>query len=209
MEESRRKLLNSLSRSEQIEILKYLSSVCFSKGKNEEVNNYQMYRQIMLDVSGIDIAQKSRSHFISHARFMVLYRMRLDGNSLTYISKVAGLDHSTVVYAIRYMEDMFEYPSLRKRELVLWEAFINKYKTMIKFDNINIGDKVSICCNKGVECEKCKGHCKSEPMTVVGKMASLEHTDQGFFYLDFLANTKSHWVVKPSEICNYKDESRY
>lgn len=90
--------------------------------------------KILLEISGLDIFDESRSREGVTARMIAAYQLREDGLTHAIIGALIGKDHSTVVYYIKRMDAVLHLPGY-KAERETWREFkdkLDEYDTAIK-----------------------------------------------------------------------------
>lgn len=87
------------------------------------------YAEILSVVLGKDIMRRSRKSDVVWARYMLMYQMRMDGYSLSVVGKCAGVDHSTVVHAVKNVTKMLHTPAMYQPETEVWQKFLSLQKT--------------------------------------------------------------------------------
>lgn len=83
----------------------------------------ERYAGVLSGIVGKDILRRSRKSDVVWARYMVAYVLRTDGYSLHVIGRSLGLSHSLVVYAVKNVEKMLQYPNMYPIEREIWMEF--------------------------------------------------------------------------------------
>ena len=81
------------------------------------------YIDIMSELADVDITENSRRVNVSWPRYMVMYQLRKDGLSFAKIGRKFGKDHSTVIHAVKVVDDMLSMPRMYPEEIRLWRQF--------------------------------------------------------------------------------------
>lgn len=87
--------------------------------KSQEMVAKEIHDEI-LSVFGREFMIRDRSNDIRWARYLYLYILRQRGLTYPKIEKITGLNHSTVIFALKNVEDMFSSPARYVDEFELW-----------------------------------------------------------------------------------------
>jgi chromosomal replication initiation ATPase DnaA len=80
-------------------------------------------------VSAKEILSKSRKRDYIIPRYVIIHMLRLEGKTLQFIGKTIGNQHhSTIIHAIKVVEDWHTYPEYYKKEIEIY----NKTKKMFE-----------------------------------------------------------------------------
>jgi chromosomal replication initiation ATPase DnaA len=80
-------------------------------------------------VSSKEILSKSRKRDYIIPRYVIIHMLRLEGKTLQFIGKTIGNQHhSTIIHAIKIVEDWHTYPEYYKKEIEIY----NKTKKMFE-----------------------------------------------------------------------------
>jgi chromosomal replication initiation ATPase DnaA len=80
-------------------------------------------------VSSKEILSKSRKRDYIIPRYVIIHMLRLEGKTLQFIGKTIGNQHhSTIIHAIKVVEDWHTYPEYYKKEIEIY----NKTKKMFE-----------------------------------------------------------------------------
>ena len=83
----------------------------------------ERYISLMNDILGCDIMGRSRSQEMVWGRNIVMYMLRRDGFIYSDIGEALNKNHSTVIHAVRQVEDMLRYPRIYEEEYGIWKRF--------------------------------------------------------------------------------------
>lgn len=72
-----------------------------------------------------DIWSPSRRSELVWGRYLVMYRLHLDGYSKSRIGKVMGMDHTTVMHGINQVTKMLQMPNMYPEEMKIWTKFLS------------------------------------------------------------------------------------
>lgn len=92
----------------------------------EEDLRPEMYIAAMSDIVGIDIRNRTKYSPVVWGRHLVCHQLRMDGYSLHRIADLFGLNHTSVINGEKRVRDMFEFPTMYRRELKMWNEFQRK-----------------------------------------------------------------------------------
>lgn len=81
------------------------------------------YVDKMSEIVGMDILTRVRCTTLVWARYMVAYQMRQEGFTTGAIGKLLHMDHSTVTYAVKRINMMFDFPRFYPKELEIWQKY--------------------------------------------------------------------------------------
>lgn len=84
------------------------------------------YVEIMNEIVGRDVLERSREHMMVFGRAMIAYRLREECYSTTNIGKCLGMKHCTIIYISRMIAYMLEKPRQFREEMDIWNKFIEK-----------------------------------------------------------------------------------
>lgn len=83
----------------------------------------RFYVSRMSQICGCDIVTRVKRNRVVWARNIVAYRMRKDGYPLRQIADAIGRDHATIVYAVKQVECMLQFPKVYGEEYAIWQEF--------------------------------------------------------------------------------------
>jgi len=83
---------------------------------------YKHVLSVAEEVTGWKLTD-SRCHQNTLIRSFVAYTLRSEGYSFGSIGKVMGRDHSTIIHAVRKMQDMQSVPAFYKDDLAMFREF--------------------------------------------------------------------------------------
>ena len=86
-------------------------------------DRWQHLRGVMQEVSGEDIAARSRRRSVIVARWCAFMQMRKDGYSYMEMQRASGFDHATIINAQQRVNDALDYPNM-------YPDFVRAYRMM-------------------------------------------------------------------------------
>ena len=101
----------------------------------------KQYVEVMNKLVGENITKKTRHWRLAHPRFMVMYKMYLDGFTQKCIAGAVGLGRCTVVHGCSAVRTFLDVPNSYVWEVELW----NRYEETInalKDENIRKATKM-------------------------------------------------------------------
>lgn len=101
----------------------------------------KQYVEVMNELVGEDITKKGRHWRLAHPRFMVMYKMYLDGFNQNCIADVVKRERCTIVHGCYAVRTFLDVPNSYVWEVELW----NKYEetiNAIKDENIRKASEV-------------------------------------------------------------------
>ena len=88
-----------------------------------------------------NILRKTKEHKVVVGRWMVAYQMKKEGHTYSSIARLMRKNHSTIIYMIKMMENVFDYPQYFKLEQAYWIEFNRKHDEIYKRTD---GDSVAV-----------------------------------------------------------------
>lgn len=92
-----------------------------------------MYIEIMSEIIGADVLERTRRQIKVWARSLIAYQLRIDGETFMAIGEHLGITHATVIHGINQVEKMLTYPHMYSDLVELWAEFqkrLSLQKTM-------------------------------------------------------------------------------
>ena len=86
----------------------------------------EWYVYVINGIIGDDVLRRCRRKDLVWGRNMLIYRLRQEGMTQEKVSRMVGLDHSTVHHCERQIERMLERPAMYLEEFKVWKLFISK-----------------------------------------------------------------------------------
>lgn len=83
----------------------------------------ELYIGVMSDIIGYNVLARTRKRAAAWARAMIAYQLRRDGSTLYRIGAVLGINHATVVYALKNVNRMLDHPRMFPLESNVWREF--------------------------------------------------------------------------------------
>ena len=100
--------------------------------KQPEVTEKQVFVDAMNDVMGMDIRQKCRKHELVWARNLVAYQLSKEGLTQEQISRLVGVNRTTVLWGVRNARWMFDHRSQYVPEHRLYREYQARLKELLK-----------------------------------------------------------------------------
>lgn len=94
--------------------------------EKDQIDNkrFDVLYKAATDVCGPGILTKLRNRELVIGRNMIAYKMRKEGFSSPTIGKHLQMNHSTILYKEKCMEDVIKFEF--QPDLSMWNAFLNK-----------------------------------------------------------------------------------
>ncbi len=81
------------------------------------------YVRVMGEVVGGDILKRSRAREMVWGRYLVAYKLSLEGFSNRSIGEMLGLDRVSIIHALEMVGGMMEHPMMFLKEMNIWDKF--------------------------------------------------------------------------------------
>lgn len=90
------------------------------------------YVSAMNDIVGGNIIRRSRDKRLVWGRYLVSYKLSLDGFSNMSIGRMLGLDRCSIIHALAMVGEMMNSPMMYLKEMEIWDNFNKKieYESM-------------------------------------------------------------------------------
>ena len=86
-------------------------------------DNFEAFVTTMNEVVGGDILSRSRNTVLVWGRYLVAYKLSLEGFSEKSIGKMLGLDRVSIIHALRRVGEMMASPMMYLKEMEIWDTF--------------------------------------------------------------------------------------
>lgn len=81
------------------------------------------YVRVMGEVVGGDILKRSRAREMVWGRYLVAYKLSLEGFSNRSIGDMLGLDRVSIIHALEMVGGMMVHPMMFLKEMNIWDKF--------------------------------------------------------------------------------------
>ena len=125
--------IRSLPRKKQKDIYNKLLSMRLGEIEGDgsatlAKDRWEQLRQLMLEMTGEDIANRTRIMEVIIPRFCTIAQMRDEGYTFMEISRACGFSNAAIHHAMRCIENVLEYPSMNQK-------FVRTYRQMKRLLN--------------------------------------------------------------------------
>lgn len=113
-----------LPKESKLRLIKALQESIAEEEREDDDARFEVLYKAAVDVCGKGILTRIRDRELAIGRWMISYKMRQEGFSLSVIARHLHRHHASIIHGIRMMQDAFDFKF--KEEMALWERFIKK-----------------------------------------------------------------------------------
>lgn len=121
--------LDRLPRKQLQKVYGYLSQKRLwrdTDGGRTPIGDFEEYIRVMNGIVGRDVRTKSHSRDVAWGRFVIMHRLAMEGLPLTFIGRLFGVRHCTVIYARDAVDRMLASPKLFPYEMTVYHEFYKR-----------------------------------------------------------------------------------
>lgn len=121
--------LDRLPRKQLQKVYKYLSQMRLWRDadvRGTSKGDFEEYVRVMNEIVGRDVREKSKCRDVVWGRFVVIHRLAMEGLPLTYIGRLFGIRHCSVIYARDSVDRLLASPRFFPYEMSVYSEFYKR-----------------------------------------------------------------------------------